>query len=135
MLESNLEEGAQKAPNGREGLKRGVSITDACVSWEVTKGLLRDLNAVRLALCFSLSLDFGWLGIECVHADPRICFLNRRPSTRGGRRAELAVLGLGRGVHAKSTIDRLVQVRLCLKRTMTAGERCALKSSWPGVSC
>jgi len=47
MLESNLEEGAQKAPNGREGLKRGVSITDACVSWDVTKGLLRDLNAVR----------------------------------------------------------------------------------------
>ncbi|GAA6040427.1 hypothetical protein JCM8097_004544 [Rhodosporidiobolus ruineniae] len=44
MVESNLEEGAQKAPNGREGLKRGVSITDACVDWETTKGLLRDLN-------------------------------------------------------------------------------------------
>ncbi|BGP51484.1 hypothetical protein JCM10450v2_007426 [Rhodotorula kratochvilovae] len=45
MLESNLAEGAQKAPNGREGLKRGVSITDACVDWETTKTLLRDLNA------------------------------------------------------------------------------------------
>ncbi|GAA5863397.1 hypothetical protein JCM8547_006969 [Rhodosporidiobolus lusitaniae] len=44
MVESNLEEGAQKAPNGREGLKRGVSITDACVDWETTKGLLRDLS-------------------------------------------------------------------------------------------
>ncbi|BGP19775.1 hypothetical protein JCM10213v2_007893 [Rhodosporidiobolus nylandii] len=44
MVESNLEEGAQKAPNGREGLKRGVSITDACVDWETTKKLLHDLN-------------------------------------------------------------------------------------------
>lgn len=47
MVESNLAEGAQKAPNGREGLKRGVSITDACVSWETTKQLLHDLNDVR----------------------------------------------------------------------------------------
>lgn len=47
MLESNLEEGAQKAPNGRQGLKRGVSITDACVSWATTKQLLHDLNNVR----------------------------------------------------------------------------------------
>lgn len=48
MVESNLAEGAQKAPNGREGLKRGVSITDACVSWETTKQLLHDLNDVRV---------------------------------------------------------------------------------------
>lgn len=46
MVESNLEEGAQKAPNGREGLKRGVSITDACVDWQTTKKLLHDLNDV-----------------------------------------------------------------------------------------
>ncbi|POY72835.1 putative 3-deoxy-7-phosphoheptulonate synthase [Rhodotorula taiwanensis] len=44
MVESNLAEGAQKAPNGREGLKRGVSITDACVDWVTTKQLLHDLN-------------------------------------------------------------------------------------------
>lgn len=48
MIESNLDEGAQKAPNGRQGLKRGVSITDACVNWETTKQMLRDLNDVRL---------------------------------------------------------------------------------------
>ncbi|BGP35183.1 hypothetical protein JCM10296v2_007015 [Rhodotorula toruloides] len=44
MVESNLDEGAQKAPNGRQGLKRGVSITDACVDWETTKQMLRNLN-------------------------------------------------------------------------------------------
>ncbi|GAA5840590.1 hypothetical protein JCM11251_007621 [Rhodosporidiobolus azoricus] len=49
MVESNLEEGAQKAPNGREGLKRGVSITDACVDWPTTQKLLHDLNAAVLA--------------------------------------------------------------------------------------
>ncbi|GAA5899575.1 hypothetical protein JCM6882_001154 [Rhodosporidiobolus microsporus] len=49
MVESNLEEGAQKAPNGREGLKRGVSITDACVDWPTTQKLLHDLNAAILA--------------------------------------------------------------------------------------
>lgn len=48
MVESNLAEGAQKAPNGREGLKRGVSITDACVDWATTKQLLHDLNEVRV---------------------------------------------------------------------------------------
>ncbi|GAA6018353.1 hypothetical protein JCM10207_000815 [Rhodosporidiobolus poonsookiae] len=49
MVESNLAEGAQKAPNGREGLKRGVSITDACVDWETTKQLLHDLNDAVVA--------------------------------------------------------------------------------------
>ncbi|GAA5995026.1 hypothetical protein JCM5350_005878 [Sporobolomyces pararoseus] len=44
MIESNLEEGAQKCPNGKVGLKRGVSITDACVSWETTKTMLRELD-------------------------------------------------------------------------------------------
>ncbi|GAA5927850.1 hypothetical protein JCM1841_006151 [Sporobolomyces salmonicolor] len=47
MIESNLEEGAQKTPSGPDGkaaLKRGVSITDACVSWETTKVMLRELN-------------------------------------------------------------------------------------------
>jgi 3-deoxy-7-phosphoheptulonate synthase len=46
MIESNLEAGNQKTPNGKEGLARGVSITDACVSWEVTKPMLRGLNDV-----------------------------------------------------------------------------------------
>ncbi|MGB0766431.1 MAG: 3-deoxy-7-phosphoheptulonate synthase, partial [Phycisphaeraceae bacterium] len=49
MIESNLEEGNQKLPGKvepgddvRSQLKRGVSITDACIGWEKTKQMLRD---------------------------------------------------------------------------------------------
>lgn len=48
MVESNLEAGNQKAPTGKLGLKRGVSITDACVDWETTKPMLRALDDVRI---------------------------------------------------------------------------------------
>lgn len=49
MIESNLNEGNQKVPaEGPTALKRGVSITDACVSWESTVPMLEDLaEAVR----------------------------------------------------------------------------------------
>ena len=49
MIESNLNEGAQKVPKeGPAGLKRGVSITDACVNWETTVEVLEQLaEAVR----------------------------------------------------------------------------------------
>ena len=40
MLESNLEEGNQKFPVPKTQLKHGVSITDACISWEQTEALL-----------------------------------------------------------------------------------------------
>ncbi|KAI9717343.1 MAG: 3-deoxy-7-phosphoheptulonate synthase [Chrysothrix sp. TS-e1954] len=44
MIESNLEEGAQKVPpEGPSGLKRGVSITDACISFDATVGVLEGL--------------------------------------------------------------------------------------------
>lgn len=37
MLESNLVEGRQDLPpNGPAGLKYGQSVTDACLSWEMT---------------------------------------------------------------------------------------------------
>ena len=37
MLESNLVEGRQDIPpNGPAGLKYGQSVTDACLSWEMT---------------------------------------------------------------------------------------------------
>jgi 3-deoxy-7-phosphoheptulonate synthase len=37
MLESNLVEGRQDIPpNGLAGLKYGQSVTDACLSWEMT---------------------------------------------------------------------------------------------------
>lgn len=49
MIESNIHEGNQKVPpEGPSGLKKGVSITDACIDWETTVTVLEDLaDAVR----------------------------------------------------------------------------------------
>ena len=41
MLESNLVEGRQDLPGEPSALRYGVSITDACIGWEETEGLLR----------------------------------------------------------------------------------------------
>lgn len=41
MVESNLNEGRQPIPKDLSQLKYGVSITDACVGWEVTEQMLR----------------------------------------------------------------------------------------------
>jgi 3-deoxy-7-phosphoheptulonate synthase len=47
MLESHLHEGRQNVPpEGKEGLKYGVSITDACIGWEDTKKVLATLADV-----------------------------------------------------------------------------------------
>lgn len=36
------------SPKGKEGLQYGVSITDACIGWEDTESVLKDLaEAVR----------------------------------------------------------------------------------------
>ena len=40
MLESNLHEGRQDIPTNLSELKYGVSVTDACISWEQTEQLL-----------------------------------------------------------------------------------------------
>jgi len=46
MIESNINEGNQKVPaEGPSGLKKGVSITDACISWESTIDVLEGLAA------------------------------------------------------------------------------------------
>lgn len=49
MIESNINEGNQKVPpEGPSALKKGVSITDACINWETTEVVLKDLaSAVR----------------------------------------------------------------------------------------
>lgn len=49
MIESNVNEGNQKVPaEGPAGLKKGVSITDACIDWETTVTTLENLaEAVR----------------------------------------------------------------------------------------
>jgi len=41
MVESYLEEGNQVFPVAREKLRYGVSITDACIGWDVTERMLR----------------------------------------------------------------------------------------------
>lgn len=44
MIESNINEGTQKVPaEGPAGLKKGVSITDACIDWDNTVSVLEDL--------------------------------------------------------------------------------------------
>ncbi|KAK5662321.1 hypothetical protein OQA88_8227 [Cercophora sp. LCS_1] len=46
MIESNVNEGNQKVPaEGPSALKKGVSITDACINWEDTVAVLEDLAA------------------------------------------------------------------------------------------
>ena len=49
MIESNINEGNQKVPpEGPSGLKKGVSITDACIDWDTTVEVLNQLaDAVR----------------------------------------------------------------------------------------
>ena len=47
MLESHLFEGNQPVRPHLSELKYGVSITDACLGWDVTERMLRD-GALRL---------------------------------------------------------------------------------------
>ena len=49
MIESNINEGNQKVPaEGPAALKKGVSITDACIDWDSTVEVLEQLaEAVR----------------------------------------------------------------------------------------
>jgi 3-deoxy-7-phosphoheptulonate synthase len=42
MLESNLEAGRQEIPADRTTLRRGVSVTDACIDWATTERALRE---------------------------------------------------------------------------------------------
>lgn len=44
MIESHLNEGSQSADLPREEMAYGVSITDACISWEATETLLRHVH-------------------------------------------------------------------------------------------
>jgi 3-deoxy-7-phosphoheptulonate synthase len=43
MLESHLVEGRQDIKDGRNGLRYGQSVTDACIGWESTVDVLQDL--------------------------------------------------------------------------------------------
>ncbi len=43
MLESNLKAGSQKIPADLSKLEYGLSVTDACIDWDTTETLLRDM--------------------------------------------------------------------------------------------
>ena len=51
MIESHLNEGSQPIPPDLSQLRYGVSVTDACLNWEVTERMLRqghdELTKVR----------------------------------------------------------------------------------------
>jgi 3-deoxy-7-phosphoheptulonate synthase len=49
LLESHLFEGRQEITNGREGLAYGQSVTDGCIGWDQTVGVLDELAAAVLA--------------------------------------------------------------------------------------
>ncbi|WP_324291198.1 3-deoxy-7-phosphoheptulonate synthase [Morganella morganii] len=44
MLESHINEGNQSSEQPRSAMKYGVSVTDACISWETTETVLRQLH-------------------------------------------------------------------------------------------
>lgn len=44
MIESNLHEGSQSSEQPKQDMKYGVSVTDACISWETTEQLLRHMS-------------------------------------------------------------------------------------------
>lgn len=66
MIESNINEGNQKVPpEGPSGLKKGVSITDACINWEATVEVLEQLaEAVRARRSFVKNHSNGTNGHE-----------------------------------------------------------------------
>jgi 3-deoxy-7-phosphoheptulonate synthase len=43
MIESNINEGNQSIPDDLSQLKYGVSVTDACISWESTEKSLKKM--------------------------------------------------------------------------------------------
>lgn len=44
MIESNLQEGNQSSEQPRANMRYGVSVTDACINWESTETLLREMH-------------------------------------------------------------------------------------------
>jgi len=52
MLESHLNEGNQPIPKDLKDLKYGVSVTDACINWDTTEGILLDAHK-RLSKVFN----------------------------------------------------------------------------------
>ena len=49
-IESNIDEGNQSLTRDLAALRYGVSITDACIGWEQTESLLRELAGLNQIL-------------------------------------------------------------------------------------
>ncbi len=45
MVESNISAGNQPFPQSKDKLRYGVSITDACIDWETTASLVREIHS------------------------------------------------------------------------------------------
>ncbi|HHE6469408.1 TPA: 3-deoxy-7-phosphoheptulonate synthase [Providencia rettgeri] len=48
MLESHINEGNQTSEQARDSMKYGVSVTDACINWQTTEAVLRNLHQALL---------------------------------------------------------------------------------------
>lgn len=48
MLESHINEGNQTSEQARDTMKYGVSVTDACINWQTTETVLRNLHQALL---------------------------------------------------------------------------------------
>ncbi|MDI7240693.1 3-deoxy-7-phosphoheptulonate synthase [Providencia huaxiensis] len=48
MLESHINEGNQTSEQARDAMKYGVSVTDACINWQTTETVLRNLHQALL---------------------------------------------------------------------------------------
>jgi len=60
MIESNLKEGSQSIPDNLTDLEYGISITDACIGWEMTETLIHTLYrgvGVRFGVSQNCSLQ------------------------------------------------------------------------------
>ncbi|KAL2426882.1 Phospho-2-dehydro-3-deoxyheptonate aldolase, tyrosine-inhibited [Exophiala dermatitidis] len=70
MIESNINEGNQKVPpeGGLASLKKGVSITDACIDWDTTVQVLEQLaDAVRTRRQVKAKQQNGTNGVNGHH--------------------------------------------------------------------
>jgi len=81
MIESHINSGRQDIPpEGPQGLKYGMSVTDACVDWATTVPMLDKLNEVSSSVSLFLSLRWRFLtrfgggtGCEGAEAESASC--------------------------------------------------------------
>lgn len=96
MIESHLNEGRQDVPNeGPQGLKHGVSITDACVDWERTVTMMDKLNAVCNQA--NIAADIAYEHHLLTGCGPKAEHNHRSRATKTRTAATCRALGIGIG--------------------------------------